>query len=723
MSVVLAAASLQPAFAQEVGKEASSSGVRRNSDILAPATYVENRPAIDGVLDEPFWQTIEPITDFLQRLPNEGAEPTEASEERIAYDGDNLYFGFTLFDSEPEKIKRTILKREGFIPQDDFIYIGLDSYNDDRNGYLFELNSFGTQGDALITDEDQVQWNWEGVFETQGQVNDEGWVLEVAIPFKTIRFDPADPLEMGIVFARGIVRKNERVYWPLIDLDYKRFSGLAHASQYATLVGLRNVRPGRNLEIKPYLLGGAQKVNLGVDGTENDTDGDFGLDVKYGITSNLTLDMTYNTDFAQVEADNVQVNLTRFSLRFPEKREFFLERAGLFSFGTQGTETFFSRRIGITNDILAGGRVTGQAGPISIGMLDIQTRDELDVPGTNFGVARIRGDILPGLTMGTLFTNRDDGDDYNRAVGVDMAVRFWSGSTLDAWTTNVWSSEGDGRSSAGAVDLTIDTDLYLFELGYLNVGDDFNPGVGFVRRRDMIRYSGKAGVSPRIGRGDRFVRQVSLSAGGEYIEGQNHEKQSTELRADFSFSLENTDRGGGGVRRNFERLDVPFQIRDDVTIPEGDYTFNTANISYRPNWSRPLAGMLVASYGGFFGGTRTTFGGGPTVKFSKHLEVRLTANHNIISLPVENGDFSTTILGANILGAINRKLFAEALIQYDNDSKKLQANLRVNWIHTPGSDLFVVFNTGYFFEDGISFRESALDTRTGLVKLTYLWAL
>ena len=721
--VLMSVTSLEPAGAQEVGKEASSTAVRRNSDLRALATYVENRPSIDGVLDEPFWQTIEPITDFRQRLPNEGAEPTERTEVRIAYDGNNLYFGFTLCDSEPEKIKRTILKREGFIPQDDFVYIGLDSYNDDRNGYLFELNSFGTQGDALITDEEQISWNWEGVFETQGQVTDEGWVLEVAIPFKTIRFDPGDPLEMGIVFSRGIVRKNERVYWPLIDLDYKRFAGLAHTSQYATLVGLRNVRPGRNIEIKPYALAGAQKVNLGIVGTQNDTDGDFGLDVKYGITSNLTLDMTYNTDFAQVEADNVQVNLTRFSLRFPEKREFFLERAGLFSFGTSGTETFFSRRIGITNDILAGGRVTGQAGPISIGVLDLQTRDELDEPGTNFGVARIRGVVLPGLTVGTLFTNRDGGGAHNRALGGDVAARFWSGSTLDAWVTNVWSSERDGRSSAGAVDLTIDTDLYLFELGYLNVGRDFDPGIGFVRRKDMIRYSGKAGISPRIGRGDRFVRQVSLSAGGEYIEGQNHDKQSTELRADFSFSLENTDRGGGGLHRRFERLDVPFQIRDDVTIMEGDYTFTTGSLSYRPNWSRPLAGSLSVSYGGFFGGTRTTFGGGPTVKFSKHLEIRLTARHNIISLPIENGDFSTTILSANILTAVNRKIFAEALIQYDNDSKKLQANLRVNWIHTPGSDLFVVFNTGYFFEDGINFRESALDARTGVVKLTYLWAV
>ena len=714
---------VRPAAAQETVKSPAAGAPSRNSDLLAHATYVDVRPEIDGVLDEPFWQTLTPITDFKQRLPNEGAEPTEATEVRIAYDENNIYLGFDLFDSEPEKIKRTILKREGYIPQDDFVYIGLDSYNDDRNGYLFELNSLGTQGDALITDEEEIAWNWEGVFESQGQVNDEGWVLEVAIPFKTIRFDPKERLEMGIVFARGIVRKNERVYWPLIDLDYRRFQGLAHASQYATLVGLRDVRPGRNLEVKPYGMLGGQKINLGAEGAETDTDGDFGLDVKYGITSNLTLDLTYNTDFAQVEADNVQVNLTRFNLRFPEKREFFLERAGLFAFGQTGTETFFSRRIGITNDILAGARFTGQAGPLSIGLLDIQTKDRIDDPGTNFAVSRIRGDLRPGLTVGTIFTNRDNGRDHNRALGGDVAVRFWSGSTFDAWATNVWSSEGDGRSSAGAADLSINTDLYQFEAGYLNVADDFNPGVGFVRRTNMIRYSGRAGISPRIGRGDRFVRQVGLAVFGNYIEGQEGAKQSNEVGADFNFSLENTDRGGGAVSRRFERLEVPFHITGDVTIPAGDYTFTSGGVSYRPNWSRPLAGSFSANYGGFFGGTRLQIAGGPTVKFSKHLEIRLMADHNIISLPVENGDFSTTILSTNILAAVSRKLFGEALIQYDNDSKKLQANLRINWIHTPGSDLFVVFNTGYFVEDGINFRESALDRRTGVVKLTYLWTL
>jgi hypothetical protein len=395
----------------------------------------------------------------------------------------------------------------------------------------------------------------------------------------------------------------------------------------------------------------------------------------------------------------------------------------LFEFGSRGTETFFSRRIGIDNDILAGGRMTGQAGPFSIGVLDLQTRDEIENPGTNFGVARLRTDIRPGFTLGTIFTNRQSSSGHNRAVGGDVSLRFRNSGVLDAWVTNVWSSEDYGSAAAGSADLVLGNDLYSMQLTYVNVGKNFDPGIGFVRRRDMISYQGKVGIAPRIGRGDRTIRQVSLSLSGGYIEGQSHDKQSTELDADLALAFETGDGAGAGVKRAFERLEVPFHIRENVTIAPGDYNFTTGRISFRSFWSRKLAGRLNASYGGFFGGTRTTLSGGPTMKFSKHLEIRLTASHNIISLPVENGDFSTTILGTTILTAINRKIFAEALIQYDTDSKKLQANMRINWIHTPGSDLFVVFNTGYFFEDGIDFRESALDTRTGVVKLTYLWAL
>ncbi|MDG2283029.1 MAG: DUF5916 domain-containing protein, partial [Longimicrobiales bacterium] len=325
----------------------------------AVASRIQNAPEIDGVLDEAFWQTIPVISDFVQREPVDGALPSERTEVRIAYDEGNLYFGFVLYDSQPELIRRSILHREGRIDQDDHIWIGLDTYNDDRNGYIFELNSFGTQGDALFNDESMSSddWNWEGVYESEARITSEGWTLEVAIPFTTIRFSDVEAPEMGIAIRRAIRRKNEEVYWPHIPQEYR--SGFMTVSQYATLSGLEDLSRGRYMEVKPFGIAGIQKRA----GEESDVIEDLGVDFKYALTSNLALDLTYNTDFAQVEADNVQINLTRFSLFFPEKREFFLERAGLFSFGkARDTEVFFSRRVGRTNDIIGGGRLTGQVG-------------------------------------------------------------------------------------------------------------------------------------------------------------------------------------------------------------------------------------------------------------------------------------------------------------------------------------------------------------------------
>ncbi|MDH3224315.1 MAG: carbohydrate binding family 9 domain-containing protein, partial [Gemmatimonadota bacterium] len=350
--------------------------------LLAPANSIRayptsTRPDIDGVLDEAFWQDIPPVTDFRQRVPVDGAPASERTELRIAFDENNLYFAVVLRDSDPDRIRRSILHREGRIDQDDNIRIGLDTYHDKRNAYIFEINPFGTQGDALITDESMTlsDWNWEGVYESQGRITEDGWVVEAAVPFTTIRFADTDAPQMGILVERTIRRKNEVVYFPHVGQEFR--NGLTQVSQYATLTGLEGLRRGRYMEVKPFAITGRSTTGQVADEpSATETLNDLGIDFKYSLTSNLTLDATLNPDFAQVEADNVQINLTRFGLFFPEKREFFLERAGLFSFGDpRETEVFFSRRVGITNDIVGGGRLTGQAGPISIGALSLFTDD------------------------------------------------------------------------------------------------------------------------------------------------------------------------------------------------------------------------------------------------------------------------------------------------------------------------------------------------------------
>ena len=688
--------------------------------LSAVAVQVEQAPRIDGVLDEAFWETILPITDFRQRVPVDGSLPTERTEVRIAFDRDAIYFGFKLFDSSPDLIRRSIFHREGRIDEDDHIWIGLDTYHDGRNAYIFELNSFGTQGDALITDESMTTsaWNWEGVYRSEARVTDEGWVLEVGIPFTTIRFEDSEAPEMGIAIRRAIRRKNEDVFWPHIPQRFR--GGFNQVSQYATLTGLRDVRKGRYMELKPFGILGAQKL-----AQDPDTDvlDDIGVDFKYAITSNLTADLTWNTDFAQVESDNVQVNLTRFSLFFPEKREFFLERAGLFSFGeNRQTELFFSRRIGLTNEIMGGGRMTGQVGPLSVGVLSLQTHDldtETEVlPGANNSVLRLRGDVFPRATVGGLFTNLQNGDGHNRVLGADAQVRFWGSSTFEGWFANVDDSDS-GASSAGSVKLDIRPERW-YSLGtvFQTIDDGFNPGLGFVRRTDMVKYSGNAAWTPSF-ESSSWARSLVTALVAERIDGQDGVKQSTSQLAHNMFRFESGDLVSLNVRRRFEHLVTPDYIQGRELAP-GDYEFTSVDASLRTNTSRTLSGGANLTLGNFWSGTRTTYGGSLKWKTGPHLTLTPAVSRNDINLPVPDGRFSTTVTSLNVLAAVSRDLFANALVQWDDVSKELAANIRIDWIHTPGSDLFLVFNTGYQTGDLLDPRDTRWLQRTGVVKLTYL---
>ena len=694
----------------------------------ARAQRIERAPVIDGVLDEPFWRELAPITEFVQREPVDGGVPTERTEVRIAYDDDALYFGLTLHDSEPGAIRRSILHREGRIDQDDRIVIALDTYHDGRNAYVFELNSFGTQGDALFADEQLTlaDWNWEGVYRSEGRVTDEGWVLEVAIPFTTIRFSKTEAPSMGIALYRSIRRKNEEVYWPHIAQRYR--AGIAQVSQYATLAGLSDIRRGRYIQVEPFAITGAQRT---AGDPETSFVNDIGLDMKYSITSNLTLDLTLNTDFAQVEADNVQVNLTRFNLFYPEKRPFFLERAGLFGFGhTQETEVFFSRRIGIVNEILGGGRLTGQIGKFSFGLLDLHTEDAeasiggqpVGVPGGNNAVFRAQGEVLPGLSIGGIFTNLQNSELRERSYGADALVRFWGNSLIDGWIADTRSAtDRPGGTAAGALSVLLrPTRLWSLETGYTSIGESFTPALGFVRRTDMVRYFAGVAISPRFD--SRWARQLNLTGRNTYIEGQDGAKQSNETNLQSTLVLQTGDNISASAARETEVLDVPFEIQPGVIIPAGEYTFDRAAASFRTNESRTFSGSANVSFGDFYSGSGRTVGGRLAWKTGPHLTLAGNVSRNVISLPVDGGDFDTNVLSLDVLGAVSRSLFANALVQYDDVSETVQANIRIDWIHTPGSDLFIVFDTGYTVADDFDPRISRWQRRTGVVKLTYLKA-
>ena len=692
-----------------------------NNEIVA--VYADTPPRIDGIIDDDIWDRTVPATEFVQLDPVEGAAPSYPSAIRIAYDEKYLYFGLSFFDSNPELIRARNLERGGPNGNDDMFWLLIDTYDDDRNAYMFETNVLGTQDDAVITDESMTfsDWQWDGIYHSQGRIAEDGWHVELAIPFKTIRFENKEELTMGVAIMRFLNRTGERSMWPFIPRRYS--AGIFQVSQYATLRGIQNVERGRNVLIKPYVIAGAQQFRVDPTETDSDTRTDAGIDVRWAVNPNVTLDVTVNTDFAQVESDVVQLDLTRFSLFFPEKREFFLERAGLFEFGDpRATETFFSRRIGITNDILAGARVVGQFDKLSVGVMNLQTgkNEDLGLSSANNTVARLRADVFNRTTFGAIVTNLEEVDAYNRALGVDARRRFWGNSEVSGWFTRVIDSEPGMSDGAGSVSLSLRSADWQFGTGYANVGENFNPALGFVRRRDMKEYEVGGGYAPQIG--GPLVRSYSVSTGAALVNGQDNQKQSSNLSVSGNIRFRANDRVSLSASRNFERLEESFFIRD-AEIVAGDYNANSISAGFGTDGSKFLSVSGSVRFADYFGGSRNSYTGGIGLRTGKYLNLLAELSHTVFDIPIANGQFDATTFGMNINAAYSRKLFAKALVQYDNFSGDLQANIRIDWIHSPGADLFLVLNTNNNFlnADGrFDPRAATLNNRVGVAKLTYV---
>ncbi|WP_412067244.1 DUF5916 domain-containing protein [Rubrivirga sp. IMCC43871] len=704
------------------------------TDQEVTAVFTDEAPRIDGRLDELLWDRIVPIRSFTQVWPDDGSEPTETTEVRVAYDRDYLYVAFRNLDRNPELIRAKNLERGGRNDRDDHVYIGLDTFRDGRNAYLFEMNALGTQDDATITDEGLTidSFSWDAVFRSETHIGPDGWTLEAAIPFRQLRFPEGDDLSFGFMVSRMINRKNERVIWPDIGLERgSNFLSLAAVSRYGVVTGLKDINRGLNLEVKPYGITGAQqsRPDLGLPTEDASLTADAGVDIKYGLSSNLTLDLTVNTDFAQVEADNVQINLSRFSLFFPEKREFFLERSGLFEHGNpRFTQTFFSRRIGLAEDILAGARVTGQVGPLSVGAMSLETGSGLDnlfgSQSTTNTVARVRADVLPKTTVGAIVTDLRTAGRSNQALGVDGLVRFGRGGEVSGWATQVWDTDPDLTSSAGHVFGRVQNQTAEVSGSLTSVGAGYAPALGFVRRRDLRRAAASATYRPFVAvPALPFVRRVSVSAEGDVITGQDGELQTTGAAAAVRVDFPQRDYLALSVERSFERLEEPFAIRTDEVVAPGDYTFVQLGLTGETDSSRPVFGRASASTGGFFDGTRTDLSATAGWRQSRHLVLEPSVSHSVVD--VGNGDFAVTVGSLSALTAFSRTLFGRTLLQYDNVSRQLQANVRLDWIHRPGSDLFVVFNTAYGrIDEGADpldpRRTVVLRDRLAVVKLTYL---
>ena len=692
--------------------------------------------SVDGRLDEPIYVDAPSISDFIQNDPAEGQPATEKTEVWLFFDETNIYVVARCWETRPDRLMATEMRRDNtrIVRDDNFAWL-FDTFYDRRNGYIFEVSAVGGRLDAQVTNESQLTIDWNPVWDVAVARFENGWAMEAALPFKSLRYRPGEAQVWGFQARRVNRWKNETSYLtPLSSAQANR--GHFRASLAATMVGLEVPSGSRTLEVKPYVISDLTTDLKPTPQISNEVSGDVGLDVKYGLTQNLTADFTFNSDFAQVEADEQQVNLTRFSLFFPEKREFFLENQGTFGFGgvaTSGRQAgasdtpvlFYSRRIGLNQrqvvPIVAGGRLTGRLGGFTVGVLNIQSDDEvaLGAPATNFTVIRLKRDLLRRSSVGALFTGRSvslEGSGSNEAYGVDGAFGFFDDLTINThWArTHTPGRTDDDLSYRAQLDYA--GDRYGVELEHLAVGENFNPEVGFVRRHDMRRSFGLFRFSPRP-LSIEGVRKFSWTGSVNHIENGSGVLETREWDSEFGVELENSDQFTIGYSNSYEFLPEPFQITDEVLLPIGWYDFSAGRVGYDFGPQRNVSGNVLVEFGDFFNGSKTalTVSRG-RVSITPQLSVEPIYSINWVDLT--EGEFVTHLVGTRATYTVTPLMFTSALVQYNSSIDAVSANLRFRWEYRPGSELFVVFNEE---RDTTTRRFPELTNRAFIVKINRLF--
>ena len=666
---------------------------------------------LDGRLDEGFYETVAPVSGFVQGVPDAGAPATEKTEAWVFYDGDHIYVAARCYDSAPESqwVANEMRRDTSQLRQNDTFAVMFDTFYDRRNGMAFYVNPIGGFSDFAITDEGNPNMDWNPVWEVRTGRFEGGWTVEMEFPFKSLRYQPGTDQVWGIQLRRAVRRKNEWAYLTPIPASVGGSQGIFRVSDAGTLVGIEAPGGARNLEIKPYGISSVTTNNNSDPRISNDPDGEFGLDVKYGITQNLTADFTYNTDFAQVEVDEQQVNLTRFSLFFPEKREFFLEGRGLFDFGRGGggrrggggpTPTvFFSRRVGLERGqavpILGGGRLTGKVGSLSIGAVNIQTDDAPGVGAlsTNFTAVRVKQDILRRSQIGGIFTGRSVsrvGDGSNEVYGLDAAFSFYENVNFASYFARSQTPGLDGNDVSYQTQFSYNADRYGVSVDHLLVGDNFNPEVGFLRRDDFRRSFASFRFSPRP-RSIRVVRQFRWQGSLNYIENGAGDVETRESQFEFNTEFENSDQLGVTFTQAFELLVDPFRIASGVTIPVGGYSFADTRLQYTLGGQRKVSGNVSFQRGEFFGGTITAVGySRGRVELTRKLSVEPSISINRVDLP--QGLFTTRLASGRLTYTFNPRMSFSGLLQFNSSNDSLSSNLRFRWEYQAGSELFLVYS-------------------------------
>ena len=701
------AGSALPVYAQSAGGNGAAKGRIADADYEAErlkrvitTVRITEKITLDGRLDEPAWKLAVPVSDFIQRIPRTGELSDERTELRVLYDDNNLYVAVTALDSHPALVVKE-LKRDFDINGTDLIQVIIDSLHDGRSGYSLSTNPAGAKRDNQLSPINSSGGgvDWDGVWDVKvRRLEEGGWVAEYEIPFKTMRFSRAPSQVWGLQIARRIPRLNEESEWAPVP-----FRGASVRTQYAgTLRGLENISPGRNLKLKPYILGQAVKTRVGGELTTIDSlarikDYNAGFDIKYSLTPSLTLDTTYRTDFAQVEADQQQVNLTRFNLFFPEKREFFLENTGTFAFGPGGNLVpFFSRRIGLSAagtpvPIIGGGRVSGQMGRYNVGFLAMKTEKLGTTPSNNYVVGRVSRNLLRNSWVGALGTHRDSSvaGAYNRVYGTDAHFLFFDKLDFDTYILKSDTPGKSGKNQARRFQAGWKGDELSLSGEYDAVGTNFNPELGFVRRGNNSLYSGDFSWKPRITH--TTIQNLNFTTGLDYYKGGttgNIETRSHDVG--FGLQYKNSGSTNFNINRTFDRLVKPFAIRSDISIPAGDYEYLSYTASANSGNNRKIASSGNVSWGEFWNGHTKSVSGTMSLRPHYHFSVDLNYSRNHVTLP--NGAFTTNLIGSRFLYSFTSRAFLNAFFQYNADTHQVSSNIRFNLIHHPLSDLYLVYN-------------------------------
>ena len=713
------------------------------SDSAPPLTIpkIEGEIVLDGVPDESAWEQIDPLP-MTMYLPESGEQPTEYSDVRIGYTDEYLYIGARLYDSNPSKIQATALDRDSGSPADDWFAILLDSFNDNENALAFFITPGGARTDLTVYNDAQgqfpINFDWDTFWTAPVKQNGEGWFTEMRIPFSSLRYQSeGGEVRMGLIVHRWIARKSESSIYPDIPNEWGWWGQWKPSlSRQIRFNDLENKRP---LYVAPYLLGGfGQTHELNEAETARPRQDrltyDAGLDVKYGITSNLTLDLTVNTDFAQVEADNQQVNLTRFSLFFPEKRKFFQERASLFDVNFGGVNRlFYSRRIGINDGqevrILGGVRLVGRVGAWDMGLIEMQTaRESPDIPAENFGVLRLRRRVFNRYSyIGTMFTSRigDDGS-YNFAYGIDGTIRVLDDNYL---TANFAQTFEDGIDNNPATFDAVRTQLKWetrrlegigYNLSFSRSGPDYNPGVGFELRDNYTRFGNSVRYGWFAGDASPFIsHQLSLD-GSIFLNNEDRSTESAEIGPRWEAEWESGSYINAGPTLFFESLTEPFEIFDDVSIPEGNYYFYGFEGMYNTPESRLFVTRINLQAGQFFDGYRISNSYGISWSLSPHFKMSPFYEMNRVVFPERDEAFTAHLGRLRLQYFFSNHLSVSTFAQFSNASESVVSNFRLRYNPREGNDLYIVYNealnTNRFGNLPIQPLSSA---RTILVKYTY----